>query len=128
MDRIKTHKYLGIDIGDTLTWHSLLTRLLKKKVSVGLAVLKRAKAFMVSRKTFLITMYNALVQPTLTIVVLYGVVLANATLRDSKNYKIGQLGLFKLMTPSSSLLPDLDWDTLEQRKAKQLVVIECIKW
>ena len=61
IDRIKSHRYLGIEIDDTLTWHSLIDHLVKK-VSGSLAVLKRAKALLVPRD-ILISMYNALIAP-----------------------------------------------------------------
>ena len=38
IDREKSHKYLGMEIDDTLTWHSLIDHLVKK-VSGTLAVL-----------------------------------------------------------------------------------------
>ena len=60
VDRVRTHRYLGVEIDDTLTWHSQIDKIVKK-VSAGLAILKRARA-LVPRDT-LINRYNALVVP-----------------------------------------------------------------
>ena len=53
-------EYLGVEIDDTLMWHSQIDQIVKK-VSAGLAILKRARA-LVPRDT-LINMYNALIIP-----------------------------------------------------------------
>ena len=58
VDRVRTHRYLGVETDDTLTWHSQIDQIVKK-VSAGLAILKWARA-LVPRDT-LINMYNALV-------------------------------------------------------------------
>ena len=42
VDRVRTHRYLGVEIDDTLTWHSQIDQIVKK-VSAGLAILKRAR-------------------------------------------------------------------------------------
>ena len=66
-------------------WHFLIDQIVKKG-SNGLAVLKRAKA-PVPRST-LINMYTALFDYTSTAVALYGVALANVSIKDYKSYKI----------------------------------------
>ena len=60
VDRVRTHRYLGVEIDDTLTWHSQIDHIVKK-VSAGLAILRRATA-LVPQDT-LTNMNNALVVP-----------------------------------------------------------------
>ena len=43
VDRVRTHRYLGVEIDDTLMRHSQIDQIVKK-VSAGLAILKRARA------------------------------------------------------------------------------------
>ena len=60
LERVKTYKYLGVELDETLTWHSHIDSIIKK-VSGGLRALKRAR-ILVPHET-LIMMYKALVQP-----------------------------------------------------------------
>jgi len=68
VDRGKTHRYLGVKIDDTLTWHSQIDQIVKK-VSAGLAILKWARA-LVPQDTLM-----PLLSHISTIVAQYGVVL-----------------------------------------------------
>ena len=43
VDRVRTHRYLVVEIDDTLTWHSQIDQTVTK-VSAGLAILKKARA------------------------------------------------------------------------------------
>ena len=51
VDRVRTHRYLGVEIDDTLTWHSQINQIVKK-LSAGLAILKRVRA-LVPRDTLI---------------------------------------------------------------------------
>ena len=60
MDRVVKHKYLGVHIDETLKWHSDV-KVITKKMSAGLAVLKSIRPFILFDTRM--SIYNALVMP-----------------------------------------------------------------
>ena len=60
MDRVVKHKYLGVHIDETLKWHAHV-KVITKKISAGLAVLKSIRPFILFDTGM--SMYNALVMP-----------------------------------------------------------------
>ena len=122
IDRVRTHRYLGVEIDDTLTWHSQIDQIVKK-VSAGLAILRRARA-LVPRDT-LINMYNALVVPYFDYCSpVWGCIgkCQSERLQKLQNRAARIITNSDYMTPSSCLLHDLGWDTLEKRRTKQLAI------
>ena len=115
VDRVRTHRYLGVEINDTLTWHSQIDQIVKK-VSAGLAILKRARA-LVPRDTF-INMYNALVVPYFDYCSpVWGCIgkCQSERLQKLQNRAARIITNSDYMTPSSCLLHDLGWNTLKKK-------------
>ena len=122
VDRVRTHRYLGVEIDDTLTWHSQIDQIVKK-VSAGLAILKRTRALV--PRDILINMYNALVVPYFDYCSpVWGCIgkCQSERLQKLQNRAARIITNSDYMTPSSCLLHDLGWDTLEKRRTKQLAI------
>ena len=118
-----TYKYLGVELDETLTWHSHIDSIIKK-VSGGLRALKRAR-ILVPHET-LIMMYKALVQPYFDYCSsIWGGIgkCQSERLQKLQNRAARIVTHSDFNTRSFRLLDDLGWDTLEQRREKQVVVV-----
>jgi len=115
IDRVRTHRYLAVEIDDTLTWHSQIDQIVKK-VSAGLAIRKQARA-LVQRDT-LINMCNALVVSYFDYCnPVWGCIgkCQSERLQNLQNRAARITTNSDFTTPSSCLLQDHGWDTLEKR-------------
>ena len=120
VDRVRTHRYLGVKIDDTLKWHSQIDQIVKKCQLAWQLNLIMARA-LVPRDS-LINICNALVVPYFDYC---GPDRKMPFAGDSRSYKNRPTRIITNsddMTPSSCLLHDLGRDTLEKRRTKQLAI------
>ena len=61
LERVIKHKSLGVQIDEFLNWRPLDINAISKKISVGIAILKRVSHFIPFDTR--VNMYNALVMP-----------------------------------------------------------------
>ena len=123
LERAKTYNYLGIDLDENLSWDSHIDNIVKK-VSAGLGAIRRVRS-LVPRET-LIMIYKALVQPYFDYCSsVWGSigVCQSERLQKLQNRAARLITFSDLNIRSSTLLSDLGWDSLEQRRSKQLAVI-----
>ena len=114
IDRVRTHRYLGIEIDEALKWHFQIDQIVKK-VSSGLTILKRARA-LVPQDT-LINKYNALVVPYFNYCSPVWSCIGKCQserLQKLQNRAARIITNSDYTTSSSCLLQELAWDTLKK--------------
>ena len=123
LERVKTYKYLGIDLDENLSWDSHIDNIVKK-VSTGLGAIRRVRN-LVPRET-LIMIYKALIQPYFDYCSsVWGSIRVCQSERLQKlQNRAARLIIFSdLNIRSTTLLRDLGWDSLERRRSQQLAII-----
>ena len=117
------YRYLGIEVDEALGWQSHVDTV-GKKVSAGIGAIKRIRS-LVPRQT-LLKMYEALVAPYFDdCSEVWGCM--GKGLRDRLQRLQNRAGRIIVRfsdynTRSANILQDLRWDTLEQRRSKQLAI------
>ena len=119
--RLNSYRYLGIDVDKTLSWQTQVGR--KFKISAGLEPLKWVRN-LVPRQT-LLRIYEALILPYLDycgeVWECLGKCLSDG-LQKLQN-RAGRIITYSCYEHrSSDILNDLGWETLDQRRTKQLAV------
>ena len=120
--RATTYRYLGIEVDETLGWQCQVD-IICKKVSAGLGALKRIRPLVPSQT--LLRMYEALVLPYLDYCSeVWGCMGKSQWDRLQKlQNRAGRIITFSdYNTRSADILQDLGWDSLEQRRSKQLAI------
>ena len=122
LTRVTNYRYLGIEVDEALGWQSHVDTICKK-VSAGIGALKRIRS-LVPRQT-LLKMYDALVAPYFDycseVRGCMGKGLCDRLQRLQN--RAGRIITFSdYNTRSADILQDLGWDTLEQRRSKQLAI------
>ena len=116
------YRYLGIEIDKALAWQAQVDAICKK-VSAGLGALKRIR-YLIPHQT-LLRMYQALVAPYFGCCSEISGCMAKGLcdrLQRLQN-RTGRIITFSdYKTRSADILQDLVWDTLEQRRSKQLAI------
>ena len=115
-----TYRCLGIEVDETLGWQCQVD-VICKKVSAGLGALKRIRS-LVPHQT-LLRMYEALVLPYLDYCSeVWGCMGKSQCDRLQRlQNRAGRIITFSdYSTRSAGILQDLRWDSLEQRRSKQL--------
>ena len=121
--RATTYRYLRIEVDEALGWQCQVD-IIFKKVSAGLGALKRIRP-LVPRQT-LLRMYEALVLPYLDYCSeVWGCMGKSQCDRLQKlQNRAGRIITFSdYNTRSADILQDLGWDSLEERRSKQLAII-----
>ena len=121
LERAKT--YLGIELDESLLWDSYINNIVKK-ASAGFRAIKRIRN-LVPLETF-IMIYKALIQPYFDYCSsVWGSlsVCQSERLQKLQNRSARLITFSDLNVRSSTLLGDLGWDSLEQRRSKQLAII-----
>ena len=117
------YRYLGIEVDEALGWQSHADTICKK-VSAGIGALKRIRS-LVPRQT-LLKMYDALVAPYFNYIAPTSGDVWEKGLCDRLQRlqnRAGRIITFSdYNTRSADILQDLRWDTLEQRRSKQLAI------
>ena len=116
------YRYLGIEVDKALGWQSHVDTT-RKKVSAGIGALKRIRS-LVPRLT-LLKMYDALVAPYFDYCSeVWGCMGKGLCDRLQRlQNRAGRIITFSdYNTRSADILQDLRWDTLEQKRSKQLAI------
>ena len=116
------YRYLGIEVDEALGWQSHVDTV-GKKVSAGIGAIKRIGSLV--PRQILLKMYEALVAPYFDYCSeVWGCM--GKGLRDRLQRlqnRAGRIIRFSdYNTRSANILQDLRWDTLEQRRSKQLAI------
>ena len=123
LDRVVKHKVRGVHIDESLNWRPHINAT-SKKISAGLAILKRVSPT-ISFDTRM-NMYNALVAPYFdycsTVWGNIGKGLSDK-IQKLQNRAARILTFSNYETRSSTLLDELGWESLENKRLKQLAVI-----
>ena len=122
LTRVTNYRYLGIEVDEALGWQSHVDTICKK-VSAGIGALKRIRS-LVPRQT-LLKMYDALVAPYFDYCSeVWGCMGKGLCDRLQRlQNRAGRIITFSdYNTRSADILQDLRWDTLEQRRSKQLAI------
>ena len=122
LTRVTNYRYLGIEVDEALGWQSHVDTICKK-VSAGIGALKRIRS-LVPRQT-LLKMYDALVAPYFDYCSeVWGCMGKGLCDRLQRlQNRAGRIITFSdYNTRSADILQDLGWDTLEQRRSKQLAI------
>ena len=122
IDRVVEHKYLGVHTDERLKWHSHV-KVITKKISAGLTVLKRISPFTPFETR--LNMYNALVMPYFnyrsTVWGNIGIGLADK-IQKLQNWAARILTFSHYKLRSNVLLDVLGWERLETSRLKQLAI------
>ena len=122
LKRVKSYRYLGLEIDETLSWHVQVDAI-TKKVSAGLGALKRIRDLVPT--STLQMMYEALILPYLDycseVWGCMGKCLADR-IQKLQNRAARIITYSNYDIRSADILEDLGWDTLERRRSKQLAV------
>ena len=120
LTRATNYRYLGIEVDEALGWQSHVV-VVCKKVSAGIGAIKRIRS-LVPRQT-LLKMYDALVAPYFDycseVWECMGKGLCDR-LQRLQNRAARIITFSDYNRRSGDILQDLRWDTLEQRRYKQL--------
>ena len=122
LTRVTNYRYLGIEVDKALGWQSQVDTICKK-VSAGIGALKRIRSLVPCQN--LLGMYDALVAPYFDycseVWKCMGKGLCDRLQRLQN--RAGRIITFSdYNTRSADILQDLGWDTLEQRRSKQLAI------